>query len=107
MPPWPEVLGNGTVRREEALGIVRGFEALHAPLALTRRPMRVLTRVIEVAALTVFYPWEHLTLGRAIAFELLRDDDPRHVLQPLQELVEKLLRRLLVASALYQDIADV
>jgi len=69
--------------------------------------MRILTPVIEVAALTVFYPWQYLALGCAITFELIRNDDPRHVLQPLEQLAEKLLRRLLIAPTLHQDVKDV
>jgi hypothetical protein len=33
---WSEVLGDGTIRGEEPLGVPRGFEALHAPLPLAR-----------------------------------------------------------------------
>ena len=84
-----------------------GLEPLHAMLALTRRPMRVLTAVIEIATLAVFDPGQHLALGRAVALELIGDDDPWHVLQPLEQLAEKLLRRLLVAPALHQDIQHV
>jgi hypothetical protein len=42
------------------------FELLHAILALTRRPMGVLTSVIEIATLAGFYPGQNLPLGRAI-----------------------------------------
>ena len=47
------MVGNGTVGGEEALGVAGGLEALHAPLALTCRQMRVLTAVVEVATLTM------------------------------------------------------
>jgi hypothetical protein len=87
--------------------MARGFESLHPPLPLAGRPMRVLAPVIEVAALTVFHSWQDLTFGRAIAFELIRDDDPRDILQPFQEFTEKLLRRLLVTPMLHQDVEDV
>ena len=56
-----------------------GFEALHAPRALTRRPMRVLTPVIEVGTLAMFDPRQYLTLGRAIALEFIGDDHARHI----------------------------
>src|SRR5215470_3474290 len=104
MPPWSEVLGNRTVRREKPLRMAGRFEPLHAPLALTRRPMRVLTPVIEIATLAMLHPWQYLTLRRTVALQLVRNDDPWHVLQALQQLAEKLLRRLFVASALHQDI---
>jgi hypothetical protein len=107
MPSGAEVLGNGAIRRQKTLGTPGRLEPLHTILTLPRGAMRVLTPVIEVAALTVLYSWQYLAFGRAIAFEFIRNDDPWHVPQPLQELTEKLLRRLLVASALHQDVEDV
>jgi hypothetical protein len=76
-------------------------------LAHPRRPMRVLTPVIEGAALTVLDPWQDLALGCAVALERIRDDDPQHVLQSLEQCAKKLLRRLLVAPTLHQDVEDV
>src|SRR5215813_2352432 len=107
MSSGAEVLGNGAIRRQKTLGMPGRLEPLHAILTLPRGARRVLTPVIEVAALPVLYSWQYLAFGRAIAFEFIRNDDPRHVPQPLQELTEKLLRRLLVASALHQDVKDV
>lgn len=69
--------------------------------------MRVLTPIIEIAALTVLHAREHLALCRAIAFELIGDDHAWDVLQPFEELAEELLGRLLIASPLYEDIQDV
>ena len=47
-----------------------GLKPLHTALALTCRPMGVLTPVIEVATLTVLYARENLALRRAIALSL-------------------------------------
>jgi hypothetical protein len=69
--------------------------------------MRVLAPVIEVATLPVFYPRQYLALGCAITFQLIRNDNPRYVLQPLEQLTKKLLCRLFVAAALHEDIEDV
>jgi hypothetical protein len=69
--------------------------------------MRVPAPVIEVTALTVFYPRQYLAFGCTVTFQLIRNDDPRYVLQPFEQLTEKLLRRLFVASALHEDIEDV
>jgi hypothetical protein len=69
MPPASEVLGNGAIRRQKALGMTRGFEPLHATLALARRPMRVLAPVIEITTLAMLHPWENLALGRAVALQ--------------------------------------
>src|SRR5215468_5955228 len=107
MPSRSKVLGNGAVGRQKTLGMPGRLEPLHAILTLPCGAMRVLTPVIEVAALTVLYSWQYLAFGRAIAFEFIRNDDPWHVPQPLQELTEKLLRRVLVAAALHQDVEDV
>jgi hypothetical protein len=63
--------------------------------------------VVEIPMLGVLDPRQDLALRRAIAFQLIRDDHPRHVLQPLQQLAEELLRGFLVPAALYEDIEDV
>src|SRR5262245_23927982 len=86
MPSWSEVLGNGAIRGQESLRMPGGLKPLHATLPLARGPMRVLTPVIEVAALTVFYPRQDLAFGGAITFQLIRNDDPRYILQPLEQL---------------------
>jgi hypothetical protein len=69
--------------------------------------MRVLAPVIEIPTLAMLDPWENLPLRRTGALQLVRNDDPRHILQALQQLAEKLLRRLFVASALHQNIQDI
>src|SRR5262245_12148418 len=107
MPSGSEVLGNGAIRGQKALRMPCGLEPLPALLPLPRGPMRVLAPVIEVAALPVFDPRQYLALGGAITFQLIRYDDPRYVLQPFEQLTEKLLRRLFVAAALHEDIEDV
>ena len=107
MPSWSEVLGDRSIRGQKTLGMPGGFEPLHVILALTRRPMRVLTPVIEIATLAVFHARQDLSLRSAVALELIRDDDPWYVQQALEELAEKLLCRLLIAPPLYKDVKDV
>jgi hypothetical protein len=107
MPSWAEVLGNGAIRRQKALGMARRCEPLHTTLALACRTMRVLAPVIEVAALTVFDPRQYLALGCAITVALIRHDDPWHIRQALEELPEALLRGPLVTPILDEDIQDV
>src|SRR5215813_13901316 len=80
MPSRSEVLGNGSIRRQKALGMTRRFKPLHAMFSLTCGAMRVLTAVVEIATLAVFDPGEDLALRRAVALELIGNDDPRHVL---------------------------
>src|SRR5215467_4299419 len=69
--------------------------------------MRILTAVVEVATLPVFHAGQYLALRGTVALELVRNDYPRHVLQALQQLAKKLLRRLLIAPALHEDVKHV
>jgi len=52
-------------------------------------------------------PGEALAFRRALALQLLRDDDLRDIPQALEQLVKKLLGCLLVAPALHQNIRHV
>lgn len=82
----------------------RRLKPLNTILALPRRPMRVFAAVIAGATLPMCDPRQALPLRRAVALELIRDEHPWHVLQPLEHLAKELLRRFLVAAALHQDI---
>jgi hypothetical protein len=64
----------------------------------------MLRTVVERAVLMMFHTWEHVPLRRTIAFELIRDDDPRDVRQPFQQLAKELLRGVLVSPPLHQDV---
>jgi hypothetical protein len=79
MPSRSEMLGNGSIRRQKALRMTGRFESLYATLALTRRPMRVLTAVIEIAALAMFHPGQNLALGRTVALQLICNDDAGYI----------------------------
>src|SRR5262245_33244193 len=57
--------------------------------------------------LAMFYPGQDLALGGTIAFEFISDDYARYVGQPFEQLAEELLRGLLIASTLHQDIQHV
>src|SRR5215510_10837121 len=91
MPSGAKVLGNRTIRGQKALGMSRRLQPLHPILTLARRPMRVLTPVVEVPTLTVFNPRQDLPFGRAVALQLIRDDHPRYVLQALEQLTKNAL----------------
>ena len=69
--------------------------------------MGVFTAVIEVTTLPVFDPREDLPLRRAVALELVRDDHARHIGEAFEQLAEKLLRGLLVAPTLDENVQDV
>jgi len=72
--PRSKVLGDGTIRGEEALGLSGGLKPLHAPLPLARRLMGILRPIVQIAVLAMFDARQDLPLGRAIAFEFVRDD---------------------------------
>ena len=107
MPARSEVLGNGSIRRQKALGMTRRLKPLHTILTLTRGTMGVLTPVVQIAALAVLDPRQDLPFGRAVALQLVSNDHPWHVLEPLEQLTKELLRRLLVVATLHQNIEDV
>ena len=107
MPSRPKVLSHGPICRAEALSVPWGLEALHAPLALPRRLVRVFSAVVEVPMRPMFHTRQAFALGRPIARQLVGDDHPRGVRQPFEQLAEKCLRGVLVPSALHQDVEDV
>src|ERR687888_986211 len=74
---------------------------------MARGAVGVLTAVVQIATLPVLHSRQDLALRRTVALELVRDDHPWHVLKPLEQLAEKLLRGVLVAPALHQDVEDV
>jgi hypothetical protein len=98
------MLANGAMRRQEALRLRGGLEALHLAFSPSGRLMRILGPVVEVAALAVLDPGQDLFLRRAIAAQLIRHDHAGHVLQPLQQLSEEALRRFGIPAALHQDV---
>ena len=57
MSVWAEVLGDGTIGREEPLGLAWCFEPVHTLLPLACRLVRVLRPIVEIAVLTMFHPW--------------------------------------------------
>jgi hypothetical protein len=102
-----EMLGNRPICREKSLGMPWGLEALHPSLPLARGLMGVLGTVIEVPMLAMLHSRQDVALGGPIAFELVGDDDARHILQALEQLAEELLRRAFVPPPLHEDIQHI
>jgi hypothetical protein len=69
--------------------------------------MRVFGAVVEIAVLVVLQTWENFPVGCAAACELVPDNHPWYVGQVLDQLAEKLLRGLLVPSALHEHIQHI
>jgi hypothetical protein len=79
MPTRANVLGHGTTRGQETLGLPWRLKPLHAPLPLAGGLMSMLRTVVEITVLTVPHPGQHLALRRPITLQLSRNDDARHV----------------------------
>jgi hypothetical protein len=62
--------------------------------------------IIEMPVLAVFHTGPDVAHRRPIALQLIRDDEPQHRGQPLQQLTEKPLRRILLPLALDEAIED-
>lgn len=107
MASWAEVLGDGAIRREEALGVPWRLEALHPPFSLARQLVGVLGAVVQVAMLPMLDTGEEVPLRRAVAFQLVGDERPWRVRQAFEQLPEELFGRMLVPPTLHQDIEDV
>jgi hypothetical protein len=107
MALWAKMRRDGTIRCQKALDIPWGFEPLHAPFPLAGRVVGILRTVVQIPVLPMFHTGQDLAHGRPIAFEVIRDDDPWDVPQPLEQPAEELLRGCLVPATLDQDIEDV
>ena len=66
--------------------------------------MGILSAIVQVAALTVLDIRQELALRHPVAFQLVGDENARHVLQPLQETLEEALCRAGIAAGLDQNI---
>jgi hypothetical protein len=87
--------------------VAGSLEPPHGAFAWAGGLVGVFRTVVQVSVLSVLYAREHVPLRSPITFELIRDDDSWDVGQPLEELAEELLGRVLVAPPLHQDVEDV
>ena len=89
---------------EEVLRLFGRFEPLHLPFSSSRRSMRVLGTVVEIATLSVLDTGQQLASSHTIASQLVGDDHSRHVLQTLQQPPEEALGGFGIASVLNEDV---
>ena len=94
----------GTIRREETLGVTRRLEPLHAAFALAHRLVGVFGTIVHSAGLPMFHTGPHLAHSRAVALELIRDEHPGHGLAAFQQLTEACLRGLRIPPRLDGDV---
>jgi hypothetical protein len=66
--------------------------------------MRILSAIIQVAALTVLDIRQKLALSDAIALPFIGDENARHMQQPLQETLEEAFRCPGVTAGLHQNV---
>ena len=88
------------------LRLAGGLEALHLPLSSTCRSMRVLSTIVEVAALSMLDTGQQASLCHTIASQLIGDDHSRHKLQALQQTLEEPLGGFPITPLLDQNIED-
>jgi len=80
--------------KEESPRLLGRLEGLQLTLPSACRPKRVLSTIIEIAALSVFNIGQQIALRHAIAPQLIGDDHMRHILQTRR------VKNRLAASAL-------
>jgi hypothetical protein len=105
--PGSEVLGNRPIGGEEALRVPQRFEPLHASLPLAGRLTRVFSAIVKIAMLPMFHARQHLSLRRAMAFQLVCDEHPWDIGYALEQLPEESLSGVLVPPPLYENIQNI
>jgi len=84
-----EVLADQVMSGEETLCLPRRLEPLQLSFSSSRRLVRVLGSIVEIAALPVLNTLEGLLPRRGIARQLVGNDRPQHEAQLLQQLTEE------------------
>jgi hypothetical protein len=101
------VLRDRTIGGEEAVRVPRRLEPLHPSFPLPRRLMGALRPIVQIAVLAMVDARQDLPFRRAVAFQLISDDAPRHIPASFEELSKEPLLSCFVSAALYQDVEHV
>ena len=104
MPRQPEMTVDHAVRREELLRLGRRLELLHLPLSPPRRPVRILSAIVEVATGPVPDIRHDRPMGCSVAAQAVGDQATRLVLEASQQPLEEALGGFGIAAALDQDV---
>jgi hypothetical protein len=89
---------------EKSLCLITGFKPLHVSFASPCWPVRILSPVIEVTALTVLDLRKQLPSSDTVTSELIRHDHSRFVFQAGEQASEETLRRLTITATLNQNV---
>ena len=76
----------------------------HSALSLDANSLTAICTVVQRVMLPMLHTGQYLPLRRAIAWELIRNDDPRGIAQSLEQFAEECLRGSLVTAPLHEDI---
>ena len=79
-----EEIVDGAMGREKALRLAGRFEPPHLSLLLPGGLMRQLGAVVQSLVLTMAHARHDDFFGRGIALQLISDQHPRDVLEPLE-----------------------
>src|SRR5258706_13468978 len=69
--------------------------------------MRIFRSVVQSFMLLVLHAWEKLAFGSSITLEFISNNYTRHIRQSFEQFAEKSLRRMLIASALHENIQHI
>jgi hypothetical protein len=78
---------------------------VNGPVPLAGGLVSMVASMLELSLLPRFHAGQPRPLGRAIARQLIRDDDPRDVAQPREPRAEAGLCGVLMASTVHEQIA--
>ena len=68
-----------------------GFKAFHRPFALPGGLMGVLGSIVQILRPAMLHRRDELAVRDLVTAQPVGDDDPRHVLQTLEQFAEELL----------------
>lgn len=95
------------MNRQEPLGLSSRLLPSHLSCSLSGWLMRNLTPIVRVASGVVIHGRHDVSVGGAVAPQLVRNQLPRLVPLPLQKLAEEPSGRAGIAISLYQDVDHV
>jgi hypothetical protein len=102
----PDMRGERTIGGEDAVGLPWRLEPWPPPLARAGRRLGVCRAVVESARWAMLHPRPEVSPRRMRAVALIGPEHAWPIPQALQSCAEEGLRRVLVPSALHQDVED-